>query len=336
MINVDSPDNSPDRAGPSRNTRALRASSSRAKSVPKPRPRAKRAVVLPPGDVIELTDSEGEENNNNSNARAGSSQQNQNQHQNQNRAGPSQAKRVLLLPPVPKRARERERERAAVAVGRPPAALHERLPLFLPEDSEDPGLEWFYPLAVPPPVMEAVRAPVPVAAQAPTAAPVATAAVVQEAPPGVLAPPELLRDEPPEEVAGAVHAVQENEVPFDVYVAQVLEIIPDVLPAHVFSLIEHHYPNYKDKVVEPVLHSLFENPDYPKAEAKGKGKRKRDADADDDEEQSQSQRAVKMKIDYGDKNRVRAGDPEYVHLALVSSITCFLPRGLAPPSDLAP
>ena len=65
----------------------------------------------------------------------------------------------------------------------------------------------------------------------------------------------------------------EDDVPFDLYVAQVLEIIPDVLPAHVFSLLEQYYPNSKDKVVETVLHVLFEDPDYPKADTKGKRKR---------------------------------------------------------------
>ena len=90
-----------------------------------------------------------------------------------------------------------------------------------------------------------------------------------------------------------------------------LEIIPDVLPTHILSLIEEHYPHYKENVVEPVLHSLFENPDYPKADANRKGKRKRD------DTEPQVGRAVRPKIDYGDKNRGHPGTPFYGELAVV-------------------
>ena len=84
-----------------------------------------------------------------------------------------------------------------------------------------------------------------------------------------------------------------EDIPFDAYVAQVLEIITDVLPAPVFSLLKQYHPNAKDKVVEAVLHVLLENPDYPKADAKGK--RKRDEQEED--------RVVQPKIEYGNKNR---------------------------------
>ena len=94
-----------------------------------------------------------------------------------------------------------------------------------------------------------------------------------------------MRNNPPAHMVDA-QPVEADEIPYDVYVAQVLEIIPDVLPAHVVALIELHYSSFKDKVVEPVLHTLFENPDYPKAEAKGKGKRKRE----DDEQQQPAER----------------------------------------------
>ncbi|RDX42329.1 hypothetical protein OH76DRAFT_1363022 [Lentinus brumalis] len=100
--------------------------------------------------------------------------------------------------------------------------------------------------------------------------------------------------------------VVDEDIPFDAYVAQVLEIIPDVRAAHVFSLIEQHYPTAKDKVVETVLHVLFENPDYPKADAKGKRKR----------EEPQEERAVRPKIDYGNKDRVFDRGMWYTPLAL--------------------
>ena len=139
-------------------------------------------------------------------------------------------------------------------------------------------------------------------------------------------PPEIMRNNPPAHMVEA-QPVEADEIPYDVYVAQVLEIIPDVLPAHVVSLIEQHYPSFGDKVAEAVLHTLFENPDYPRAEAKGmgKGKRKRE-----DDEEELPQRAVRPKIDYGDKNRRREGSHQYVNLALVG-VCLFL---VSYPADL--
>jgi TRIAD3 protein (E3 ubiquitin-protein ligase RNF216) len=61
--------------------------------------------------------------------------------------------------------------------------------------------------------------------------------------------------------------------PIPGYVAQVLEIIPDVDPEYALSLIRQHYPESRDQVVEPVLHALFEDPAYPKLDKKGKRKR---------------------------------------------------------------
>lgn len=99
---------------------------------------------------------------------------------------------------------------------------------------------------------------------------------------------------------------------FDQYVAQVVEIVPDVDPEHVVELLRRHIDDYKDKAVEPVLHILFENPDYPKVEkGKGKGKRKRE---DDDAGPSKA----KVKVDYMDKRRQKHAGPWYNELALVS------------------
>ncbi|KAH9922385.1 uncharacterized protein B0H18DRAFT_1018159 [Fomitopsis serialis] len=94
----------------------------------------------------------------------------------------------------------------------------------------------------------------------------------------------------------------------DGYVAQVLEIVPDVLPEHVRTLLQLHEPAFKDRAVEQILHTLFENPNYPKAESKGKGKRKRE-DADDERE------AKSVKVDYASTNREFYG-PMYALQAL--------------------
>lgn len=103
--------------------------------------------------------------------------------------------------------------------------------------------------------------------------------------------------------------------PFSVYVAQVLEIIPDVDPDHVLSLIINQHETYKDKVVEPVLHLLFEDPDYPKADKKGKRKR--------EEEPVESvsvtrRRLVEVEVDYASEVRARPSGTFYQELSIVS------------------
>lgn len=98
--------------------------------------------------------------------------------------------------------------------------------------------------------------------------------------------------------------------PADAYVAQVLEIVPDVLPAHVFDLVQ----NREGNVVEQVLHLLFEDPTYPKASNKGKGKRKRERD---DDAAESSSAPVKVKIDYASEDREPVPGFQYSALSLV-------------------
>ncbi|TFY56114.1 hypothetical protein EVJ58_g7836 [Rhodofomes roseus] len=103
--------------------------------------------------------------------------------------------------------------------------------------------------------------------------------------------------------------VDDGPARLDAYVAQVLEIVPDVLPEHVRMLVEQNEPTYEGQVVERILHSLFELPNYPKADPQGKGKRKRE---DDD----QGREAKSVKVDYASKNRQPPG-PMYAIQALV-------------------
>lgn len=104
-----------------------------------------------------------------------------------------------------------------------------------------------------------------------------------------------------------------GEDPFDGYVAQVLEIIPDVLPAHARALAEKHLPAHKENVVGRVLHCLFEDPEYPRLDRKGKGKRKRR----DGDEEERARTSAKPKIDYGSTDRERGGGEGYIDEALV-------------------
>ncbi|KAJ6490170.1 hypothetical protein DFH09DRAFT_1208883 [Mycena vulgaris] len=98
------------------------------------------------------------------------------------------------------------------------------------------------------------------------------------------------------------------------YVAQVLEIIPDVDPEHALSLVKHHYPESRDRVVELVLHALFENPAYPKLDKKGKRKRVENEDA---------RGRPKPKFDYGNKDRENMGGANYAELALSQLLSDF-------------
>jgi hypothetical protein len=101
--------------------------------------------------------------------------------------------------------------------------------------------------------------------------------------------------------------------PIETYVARVLEVLPDALPDHAYTLVEGHIGTSKQAVVETVLHSLFENPNYPRVDKKGKGKRMRD----DDGAGSSNERLVKTKIDYASKDRPFTGGEHYVNMALV-------------------
>jgi E3 ubiquitin-protein ligase RNF216 len=97
--------------------------------------------------------------------------------------------------------------------------------------------------------------------------------------------------------------------PFAVYSTRILEIIPDVEPAHLRTLLEQHYLASGADVVENVLHALFEDASYPRVE-KVANKRKRAPDDDDGREKA------RVKVDYASKERAFSGGPHYYDLAL--------------------
>ncbi|KAJ7695769.1 hypothetical protein B0H17DRAFT_1055510 [Mycena rosella] len=63
---------------------------------------------------------------------------------------------------------------------------------------------------------------------------------------------------------------------FSDYLAQVLEIIPDVDPEYALSLVKQYHPGYFVHVAEAVIEALFKDPTYPKLDTKGKRKRVED------------------------------------------------------------
>lgn len=152
------------------------------------------------------------------------------------------------------------------------------LPLFLPDPDE----------ALPPPVSEFLIS---------SSEPIGSSATQQFVP--------IPSSEPGSLIA-------EERDPLDVHIAQILEIIPDVLPEHVRKLVTRS--SHQDRVVEQVLHTLFENPTYPKLDKKGKGKRRRD---DEDNEAERERTRTKSKVDYESKERRREGGPNYSILSMV-------------------
>jgi E3 ubiquitin-protein ligase RNF216 len=140
--------------------------------------------------------------------------------------------------------------------------------------------------------------------------------------------------------------------PTSTAVAQILEIIPNVEPNHLLELIETHLPTFSvfpvnhdhdvggegavereatvdeqvQGVVGHVLHLLFENPDYPKADlragVKGKGKRVGEPEDEDDlggkgKGKAKEIAPKKTKIDYTSIDRPFPGGQNYLDLALV-------------------
>jgi len=63
-----------------------------------------------------------------------------------------------------------------------------------------------------------------------------------------------------------------EQEPHKVLVQRVREVVPDVLPAHVFKLLDQHMAAaFSGNLLDLVIHKLLEDPSYPK-DFKGKGK----------------------------------------------------------------
>ncbi|KAF7294852.1 hypothetical protein MIND_01023100 [Mycena indigotica] len=118
------------------------------------------------------------------------------------------------------------------------------------------------------------------------------------------------------------HATQsrrrDNNKPVDAvsgYVAQVLEVIPDVDPPHLEGLVRQQLLNAPENVLESVLHILFEDPTYPKSDKKGKRKRV--------EEDDNPRNKPKAKIDYASQDRPYNGGVHYPQLAIEQLMADF-------------
>ncbi|KAF9234720.1 hypothetical protein BU15DRAFT_52263 [Melanogaster broomeanus] len=121
--------------------------------------------------------------------------------------------------------------------------------------------------------------------------------------------PPLPPPDPPAPVAPAPPPVD----PIGECVARVIEVVPDVQPAHVLGLVEQFSATQPGNVVEFVLHALFEDPSYPKVDKKGK--RKRD-DTEAPIEEGSARGVPKPKVDYASKERKYDCGPHYFELSL--------------------
>jgi E3 ubiquitin-protein ligase RNF216 len=113
-----------------------------------------------------------------------------------------------------------------------------------------------------------------------------------------------------------VEVVQE---PDERLVERVREVVPDVLPAHVFQLLAQHKAAFSDVLLDVVIHNLLEDQSYPR-DTKGKGKErvaeKKLAEILDNN----------MSVDYRHPNADKPVGPAYSVLSLVC-ITALLPLG---------
>jgi TRIAD3 protein (E3 ubiquitin-protein ligase RNF216) len=98
------------------------------------------------------------------------------------------------------------------------------------------------------------------------------------------------------------------------YAARVLEIFPDVEPDHATALVTDTIEIYGTGTVERVLHTLFDDPRYPKVQKRGN--RNLDDDSNSAEGGSPPEQ-VNCCLNYGDHNRPFVGGENYPELTRV-------------------
>lgn len=94
--------------------------------------------------------------------------------------------------------------------------------------------------------------------------------------------------------------------------ACILEVIPDVDPDHVTALITENIQECGAGVVERVLHTLFDDPRYPKIKKRGIMKKVSDGST----EEGSPPDKVNCGFRYDDRNRLFTGGPNYIDLAI--------------------
>jgi len=115
------------------------------------------------------------------------------------------------------------------------------------------------------------------------------------------------------------------------YIAQVLEIVPDIDPDHCAGLVAAHQ-HLNESTVEYILHILFEDPNYPRAKKTNcadNRKRKTDGSSDDRLNKRPKVNGKKKVANEDDglwmnMERSVVGGSDYHSLALVSQLSLFI------------
>lgn len=95
------------------------------------------------------------------------------------------------------------------------------------------------------------------------------------------------------------------------YMAQVLEIIPDVAPEYLLALIMQLYPQHRKETIDLAMQIIFEDDQYPKVERKGKRVSEADLDI------RVPKKARIEYTDYSQRDRPRLGGSNYLDMSLV-------------------
>lgn len=103
--------------------------------------------------------------------------------------------------------------------------------------------------------------------------------------------------------------------PLEACSSQVLDVVPDVCPEFLATSIAKQIALSPDSLVERVLHSLFEDPSYPRIDPR-KRKLKELQDIRDGESNVHGDKK-RAKVDYLDEHREFTASPMYFRLALV-------------------
>ena len=106
----------------------------------------------------------------------------------------------------------------------------------------------------------------------------------------------------------------------DACLAQILEVIPDVDPAHVLTLLEAQCAESKDSKVQAVFEILFNDPSYPKSERKLMKQKEITVEKAAEEEGS----ADTLTEDYANINRDFRGNNHYIDRSLVRHLIVYI------------
>jgi E3 ubiquitin-protein ligase RNF216 len=100
-------------------------------------------------------------------------------------------------------------------------------------------------------------------------------------------------------------------------IARVLEILSDVEPYHVTALVTDAIEIYGTGALERVLHTLFDDPRYPKVQKRGNRNLPADNGWNSLEDGSPPEQVYFGCSNYGDHDRPFVGGQNYVELTLV-------------------